>query len=199
MKNTLIALALTSVVSSSVFAAKVATVDLEIIKTKYTKAVDNAKLLSKDFEGAKAEMGVKVEKLKKLQAEAESANKDVENPVLSEIARADKKKEAQAKIQEFLKAQQEAKQYEQQVTAMFQQRGGNLDREIIADVRAKTELVAKEKGYELVVPKAVALYAVDTLDISNEVVAKLNAAYAANPVDTAAPVGPATTAPAAKK
>ena len=197
MKNTLIALALATAATSSAFAAKVATVDLEVIKQKYNKAIDGVKVLGKDFEGAKAEMNTKVEKLKKLQGEAEAANKGAEDPVLSETARADKKKEAQAKIQEFLKAQQETRQYEQQVQVMFQQRGGNLDREIIADVRAKSEVVAKEKGYELVIPKAAALYASDTLDISNDVVAKLNAAYAANPVNTAAPVAPA--APAGDK
>lgn len=193
MKKSLLALILSGLALSPAFAEKVAVVDLEVIKQQYTKAVDNAKGLGSAFESAKAQMGSMVEKLKKLQGEAEAAKKDAENPVLSETARTQKKAEFEAKAQEFLKAQQEARNFEQQAGSSFQQRAQQLDRDILNDVKVKTEVVAKEKGIDIVVPKGLALYAADTIDISAEVVKLLNAAHAANPVNPSAPVAPAAT------
>lgn len=193
MKKSLVALLLAGLTLTPAFAEKVATVDLDVIKLQYAKAVDNAKGLGTAFEGAKAQMASMVEKLKKLQSEAEAANKDAENPTLNDAARTQKKADAKTKIEEFLKAQQEARTFEQQAGGSFQQRAQQLDRDILADVRAKTEVVAKEKGIDIVIPKGLALYAVETTDISAEVVKLLNEAYAANPVNPTAPVVPAAT------
>jgi outer membrane protein len=197
MKKSLALLLLTGLSISPAFAEKVAVVDLEVIKQQYAKAIDNAKGLGSAFEGAKAQMGSMVEKLKKLQSEAEAANKDAENPTLNEAARTTKKADAKAKIEEFLKAQQEARTFEQQAGGSFQQRAQQLDRDILADVRAKSEVVAKEKSIDIVVPKGLVLYSADAIDISADVVKLLNAAYAANPVNPSEPVVPA--APEAKK
>lgn len=197
MKKSLLALILSGLALSPAFAEKVAVVDLETIKQQYNKALDNAKGLGAAFESAKAQMGSMVEKLKKLQSEAEAAKKDAENPVLSETARTQKKAEFEAKAQEFLKAQQEARNFEQQAGGTFQKRAQELDRDILNEVKAKTEIVAKEKGVDVVVPKGLVLYSVGTIDISADVVKLLNAAYAANPVNPSAPVAPA--APEATK
>jgi Skp family chaperone for outer membrane proteins len=200
MKKSIVALLLSGLALSPAFAEKVAVVDLEVIKQQYTKAVDNAKGLGSAFEGAKAQMASMVEKLKKLQSEAEAVKKDAENPTLNDAARTQKKAEFEAKAQEFLKFQQETQQFERSAGSSFQQRAQQLDRDILTDVRAKTEVVAKEKGVDIVVPKGMALFSADAIDISADVVKLLNAAYAANPVNPTAPVAPvAPAAPEAKK
>src|SRR6478609_2292868 len=114
MKKSLLALLLSGLALAPAFAEKVAVVDLEIIKQQYSKALDNAKNLGAAFEGAKAQMGSMVEKLKKLQSEAEALQKASADPMLSDVARTQKKAEFEAKAQEFLKAQQEARNFEQQ-------------------------------------------------------------------------------------
>jgi Skp family chaperone for outer membrane proteins len=199
MKKSLVALLLSGLALTPAFAEKVAVVDLEIIKQQYNKALDNAKGLGSAFEGAKAQMASMVEKLKKLQSEAEAAKKDADNPTLNDAARTQKKAEFEAKAQEFLKFQQETQQFERSAGSSFQQRAQQLDRDILTDVRAKTEVVAKEKSIDVVVPKGLALYSVDTIDISADVVKLLNAAYAANPVNPTAPAPAAPAAPDAKK
>ncbi len=192
MKKSLLAIALAGIAFVPAFAQqKVGVVDFLVIKQKYAKAVDNEKQLNGAVEGVKADLSARGDKLKKLQGEAESANKDAENPTLAEAARSAKKAEANQKIQEFLKSREEAMRVDQQAGMMLRQRAQQFEAEIVKDVSAKAELVAKEKGLDLVLAKGGTLYSAPSLDISEEVVKRLNEAYAANPVNPSAPVTPA--------
>ena len=192
MKTPLLALALSALALTPAFAQqKVGIVDFQVIKQKYAKAVENEKRLTKDVEGVKADLAARGEKLNKLKAEAEAANKDVENPTLAETARAAKKTEATQKIQEFLKSRDEAMRVDQQAGTIIRQRAQQFEMEIVKEVSEQAAAVAKEKGLDLVLAKGATLYSADSLDISQVVVDRLNSAHAANPVNPVAPLAPA--------
>ncbi len=192
MKTPLLALALSALSLTPAFAQqKVGIVDFQVIKQKYAKAVENEKRLTKDVEGVKADLAARGEKLNKLKAEAEAANKDVENPTLAETARAAKKTEATQKIQEFLKSRDEAMRVDQQAGTLIRQRAQQFEMEIVKEVSEQAAAVAKEKGLDLVLAKGATLYSADSLDISQVVVDRLNSAHAANPVNPVAPLAPA--------
>lgn len=192
MKTPLLALALSALALTPAFAQqKVGIVDFQVIKQKYAKAVENEKRLTKDVEGVKADLAARGEKLNKLKAEAEAANKDVENPTLAETARAAKKTEATQKIQEFLKSRDEAMRVDQQAGTLIRQRAQQFEMEIVKEVSEQAAAVAKEKGLDLVLAKGATLYSADSLDISQVVVDRLNSAHAANPVNPVAPLAPA--------
>ena len=192
MKTPLLSLALSALALTPAFAQqKVGIVDFQVIKQKYAKAVENEKRLTKDVEGVKADLAARGEKLNKLKAEADAANKDVENPTLAETARAAKKTEATQKIQEFLKSRDEAMRVDQQAGTLIRQRAQQFEMEIVKEVSEQAAAVAKEKGLDLVLAKGATLYSADSLDISQVVVDRLNSAHAANPVNPVAPLAPA--------
>lgn len=192
MKTPLLALALSALALTPAFAQqKVGIVDFQVIKQKYAKAVENEKRLTKDVEGVKADLAARGEKLNTLKAEADAANKDVENPTLAETARAAKKTEATQKIQEFLKSRDEAMRVDQQAGTLIRQRAQQFEMEIVKEVSEQAAAVAKEKGLDLVLAKGATLYSADSLDISQVVVDRLNSAHAANPVNPVAPLAPA--------
>lgn len=197
MKTSLLSLVLATLAMSPAFAQqKVGVVDFLVIKQKYAKAQDNEKRLGSAVEGVKADLAARGEKLKKLQSEAESANKDAENPTLAEAARTAKKTEAKQKIEEFLKSRDEAMRVDQQAGMSLRQRAQQFEAEIIKEVSEQSQAVAKEKGLDLVLAKGGTLYSAPALDISEDVVQRLNKAYAANPVNPETPVSAEAPKPA---
>lgn len=200
MKKSLLALSVLVFVATSASAASIGVVDLEVIKNEYVKAKDNDKNLKAAFENAKAEMQSRVEKLKKLQAEAELADKAAKDPMIKDDARAGKQAEAKQKAEEFFKEQGAARQFEQQTGQYFQQRAQQVDREIMIDVKTQSEAVAKERKIDLIVPKGLVLTSDASLDVSAAVVKRLNEAHAANqlnPTAMAPVAGTVTATPAA--
>lgn len=196
MKTTLLAFAALAFVTVSASAASVGVVDMEIIKNEYAKAKDYEKKIKADIERVRGEIGQQVEKLKALESAAKAADaaytKAKDDPMLKEDAKLAKKAEAQAKIDDFMREQKNVQQRDQEAGRYMQSAMKAIDAEIMGDIRAKSEQVAKARKLELVVPKGVALYADASLDISKEVVAKLNETYAQNPVAPGTPI----TAPA---
>ncbi len=71
-----------------------------------------------------------------------------------------------------------------------------MNKQIVADARVQAEKVAKAKGLNLIIGKAPVLFSDASLDVTDDVVKELNAAYKASapvtaPTITAAPVAPA--------
>lgn len=194
MKKHLLAIPALLALASFAGAANIGVVDLEVIKNDYAKAKDNDKNLKAALDNAKTEMGARIEKLNKIKSEAEAADKAANDPMIKEEAKASKKADAKIKIEDFLKEQNSVRQFDQQTAAYFQQRAQQVDREIMADVKAKSEIVAKERKLDVVLPKGLLLSSEPALDISADVVKKLNEAYAANPVNPSAPVNTAAAA-----
>jgi outer membrane protein len=122
------------------------------------------------------------EEMKKMQSNIEqivTEGREVEtkakNPAASDAARS----EAQAKMgelqQKLQKAQVDLQQFRQQAQKLAQQG----QKEELAPLQAKAveavKTVAEDKGIDLVVPKNSVIYSSDALEISDSVIAVLNA------------------------
>jgi outer membrane protein len=157
-------------------------------KTPVVGVVDVQRVLS-DYsafqaavEKVKGSVAPVEEEMKKMQANIEaivSEGRTIEtkakNPAASDEARA----EAQTKVnelqQKLQKAQVELQQFRQQAQQLAQQG----QQEELAPLQAKAveavKTVAEDKGIDLVIPKNTVIYSSDALEISDAVIAVLNA------------------------
>ena len=132
-----------------------------------------------------------------------------QDPMLSENGKKAVEAEFQQKSSTFQQRRAELQNFANEARGAIQQRVGEMNKQIFADARVHAEKVAKAKGLQLVIGKGQAFFADASLDITEEVLKEMNAAYkasapaapAAAPVAPAAPAAPAPAAgdkPAAK-
>jgi outer membrane protein len=99
----------------------------------------------------------------------------VNNPAASEEARS----EAQARLGELQaqlqRAQVEIQQFRQQAEQLVQQGKQEELAPLYAKAVEAVQTVAEDKGIDIVLPKNAVIYAADTLEISDAVIALLNA------------------------
>ena len=192
--------------SASVYAAapNVGLLDEQEIFKKYAKAVDLQAEVRKSEESAQASIGERVKVVEQLQTELLGVQKRGQDPMLSENGKKAVEAEFQQKSSTFQQRRAELQNFANEARGAIQQRVGEMNKQIFADARVHAEKVAKAKGLQLVIGKGQA-----SLDITEEVLKEMNAAYkasapaapAAAPVAPAAPAAPAPAAgdkPAAK-
>jgi outer membrane protein len=123
------------------------------------------------------------EEMQKMQAsienivtEGRAAETKAKNPAASEEARAEAQTQVAELQQQLQQAQVELQQFRQQAQQLAQQ-GQQTE---LAPLQEKAveavKTVAQDKGIDLVVPKNAVIYASDALEISDAVIAVLNAA-----------------------
>jgi len=180
--------------SASVFAAapNVGLLDEQEVFKKYAKAVDLQAEVRKSEESAQASVGERVKVVEQLQAELVGVQKRGQDPMLSENGKKAVEAELQQKNITFQQRRAELQNFVNEARGAIQQRVGEMNKQILADARAQAEKVAKAKGLQLVLGKSQAFFADASLDITEDVLKELNAAYKA-----AAPAAPAAPAPAA--
>ena len=172
--------------SASVFAAapNVGLIDEQEIFKTYAKAADLQAEIRKSEESAQASVGERVKVVEQLQADLVAAQKRGQDPMLSDNG----KKAVEAELQNFVN----------EARGAIQQRVGEMNKQILADARTQAEKVAKAKGLQLVLGKSQAFFTDASLDITQDVIKELNAAYkAAAPAVATPAVAPAPDAPAA--
>ena len=181
--------------SASVFAAtpSIGIVDEQEIFKKYAKATDLQAEIRKSEESAQASVNERIKAVEQLQAELQGIDKRAQDPMLSENGKKAVGAEFQQKNATFQQRRAELQNFVNEARNTIQQRVGELNKQIIADARAQAEKVAKAKGLNLIIGKAPVLFSDASLDVTEDVLKELNAAYKAT-----APVTPAVTpAPAA--
>ena len=182
-----------------VFAAapNVGVIDVAEVMNKYNKAVEIKAGIDKSIEVSKAAIAARGKEVDQLKADLDSTIKRSQDPILYEAGKKALQSEAQVKGGALQQRFNEYQQFAQNAQATVQQRANEMQNAVIADVKAQAEKIAKEKGLQLVIPKAIAFHADASLDLTEEVVKQLNASY-----KSAAPAGgdkPATgDKPAAK-
>ncbi|MFT5836892.1 MAG: outer membrane protein [Candidatus Azotimanducaceae bacterium] len=123
------------------------------------------------------------EEMKKMQAnieailiEGRAVETKAKNPAASEEARAEAIAEVGQLQQQLQQAQGDLQQFRQQA----QERAQQGQQEELAPLQAKAveavKTVAEDKGIDLVLPKNAVIYSSDSLEISDAVIAVLNAA-----------------------
>jgi Skp family chaperone for outer membrane proteins len=182
--------------SASVFAAtpSIGIVDEQEIFKKYAKATDLQAEIRKSEEAAQASVNERIKAVEQLQAELQSIDKRGQDPMLSENGKKAVGAEFQQKNATFQQRRAELQNFVTEARNTIQQRVGELNKQIIADARAQAEKVAKAKGLNLIIGKAPVLFSDASLDVTDDVLKELNAAYKATaPVTPAsAPVPPAS-------
>ena len=163
--------------------------------------IDTQRVITESIIGKAAKNNLEVEikkgqaKVAALKADFDKTVKDANNPMLNESGKKAAVGEAQAKQQNLQQRFNEYQQFVQQAQASIQARAGELEKAVLADVKTAAEKVAKEKGLQLILPKAVAFVADDSLNVTADIVKELNDSYkSAAP----APAAPAGDKPAAK-
>jgi len=184
--------------SASVYAAapNVGLLDEQEIFKKYAKAVDLQAEVRKSEESAQASVGERSKAVEQLQTELVAVQKRGQDPMLSENGKKAVDAEFQQKLATFQQRRAELQNFVNEARGAIQQRVGEMNKQILADARVQAEKVAKAKGLQLVLGKSQAFFSDASLDITEDVLKEMNAAYkAATPAVAPAPVAPA--APAA--
>ncbi|MEY3772041.1 MAG: hypothetical protein RL304_266 [Verrucomicrobiota bacterium] len=181
--------------SVSAAAPNVGVVDVAEVMAKYNKAIEIKGGIDQSLAQSKAQVEQKGKELEALKADFDKTVKDANNPMLNESGKKAAVGEAQAKQQNLQQRFSEYQQFVQQAQGSIQARAGELEKAVLADVKTAAEKVAKEKGLQLVLPKAVAFVADDSLNVTADIIKELNDSYkSAAP----APAAPAGDKPAAK-
>jgi outer membrane protein len=183
--------------SASVFAAapNVGYIDEQEVLNKYGKALELKADIRKSEESAQASVNERLKVVEQLQTELLGIQKRAQDPMLSENGKKTVDAEFQQKRGLFQQRNAELQNFANEANRAIQQRVGEMNKQIFTDVREQAQKIAKAKGLQLILGKAQILFADSSLDITEDVLKELNAAYkAASPA--VAPVAPAA-APAA--
>jgi len=161
----------------SAAAPNVGVVDVAEVMSKYNKAIEIKGGIDQSLAQSKAQVEQKGKELEALKADFDKTVKDANNPMLNESGKKAAVGEAQAKQQNLQQRFSEYQQFVQQAQGSIQARAGELEKAVLADVKTAAEKVAKEKGLQLILPKAVAFVADDSLNVTADIIKELNDSY----------------------
>lgn len=156
---------------------KVGVVDINEITAKYNKAIEQKASIQKSVDAAKASLQEKADELQKLQEDLKETQKRAQSPLLSDSGKQQIAAEFKVKQETFQQKYGQFQQLDQEASKTIQGRVQEMGRALDADVRPAVEKVAKSKGLDVVLPKAALLYNDNALDITEAVIADLNANY----------------------
>jgi Skp family chaperone for outer membrane proteins len=162
----------------------VVTVSMQKLFDGYYKASEANQRLESLRENAVAEAQEKEKSLQDIVANVNAKQEELQNPMLSDDAKAEKQAELEQIVTDGRQKQAEFQQWQQQTMNELNQRGQEIRRTLIDEiVKLVNEISLKEFQADLVldtsdimgtgVPSV--LYASDSLDITEKVLAKLNA------------------------
>ncbi len=174
-------------------APNVGVVDVAEVMAKYNKAIETKAGIDKSVQSSRDAVAEREKELQTLRADLESTVKRSQDPILNEAGKRSLQSEAQVKQGAFQQRQNEYVQFVQSVQGTIQQRVQEMERQVVADIRTQSEKIAKDKGLQLIVPKAVTFFVDGSLDITGDVIKALNDGY-----KSAAPAPAPAPAPAAK-
>lgn len=177
MKTLTTFLTLVAAVAAAGNPPKVGTVDLAEVAKKYTKVVEQQASIQKSAEAAKAALQEKADELQKLQEDINETVKRAQSPLLSDSGKQQLAAELKVKQDTGRQRYAQFQQLDAEAGKTLQGRIQEMSRALEADLRPAVEKIAKAKGLDVVLPKAGLLYGDASLDITDAVVAELNANY----------------------
>ncbi len=181
---------------------KVGTVDMNRAFKEYSKTKDAEAKINEAKNAAKKEYDDRAEEYKKALDEINKLNQQLEAPALSADAKSAKAKERDEKISSIKKMEQEINEFRQTRERQLQEQALRMREGIVKEI---TEIVmerVKAKSLDLVFDKSgmslngvpLLMYAPDSMDFTDEIVAALNKPGRASTSTDA----PAAASPAAK-
>ena len=175
MKTITAFLTLVAAVAAAGNPPKVGTVDIAEITKKYNKAIEQQASIQKSVDAAKVSVQEKVDEVQKLQDDLKETQKRAQSPLLSDSGKQQIAAEFKVKEDTFRQKYAQLQQLDQDARNTIQSRVQEMSRGLDADIRPAVEKIAKAKGLDLVIPKGTAIYSDASLDITEAVVAELNA------------------------
>ncbi len=202
LKTLLVSLALgaSALLAQAQPALKVAVVDMASLYDKHYKTEEQNAKLQVDEQRAQ-------EDLQRLNAEGnvivaayQELTEQINNPVLSNEAKAKLEADAQAKLEEIQTKQNEVQTFRQNVQRTLQTRIGNFRDLLLEELGKIATDIAKQKGATLLIDKSAPagfgisnfIYVDPAYEITDDVMAVVNKGRPAKP-----PAAPAATKPAA--
>ena len=161
----------------------IVTIDMQKLLDGYYKAAQATQRLESVQQQAVAEREEKAKELQDMVTAAQATQEELQNPVLSDDSKAEKEAEIQQMGQQIQIAQQAAQQWWQQKVNDLQQQSQEISRDLINEiVKITNEIALKDFGADLVLDSSspaggipTILYGSDQLDITDKVLAQLNA------------------------
>lgn len=175
-----VALFLTSQASQAQL--KLGTVDMNRIFAEYYKTKEAETKLNEARNAAKAEFDERLETLKKGMESINSLNAELEKPELSPEKKDQLTKDRDAKVNEARNLDREIAEFRSTRERQLQEQFVRMRKDIVEDILKTIADKVKSDGYDLVLDKSgqsigqvpVVIFARDTYDFSNDIIATLN-------------------------
>jgi outer membrane protein len=178
MKKITTAFLASLLIATGLFAQKtpvVGVVDVQRVLADYSEFQSAVEKVRGSVAPVEEEMKKMQANIESIVAEGRTVETKAKNPAASDEARAEAQAQVNELQQKLQKAQVELQQFRQQAQQLAQQG----QKEELAPLQAKAveavKTVSEDKGIDLVVPKNAVIYASDALEISDAVIAVLNA------------------------
>ena len=184
---------------------KIGTVDMKKIFESYYKTKDAEQRINEARNAAKKELEERMESYQKGLAEAKKLNEEIENPALSNDAKAKKSKERDDKVGELKNMEREITEFRTTREKQLQEQSGRMRSGIVDEINKIVMDKVKAENYDVVFDKSgmslngvsVVMYAKDSFDFTEAVVTALNKNKGNEPAPAPAATEKAT--PAAPK
>jgi len=186
-------------------APKILVIDLARALDNYYKNQDARAKLNNDAQKAQEQLDELTKQMQAIQSQYNDLMEQSKNPVSKPEVRSQAEADAQKKVQEFQRHQQEAQRFANDTRASLQQRAKNYNDILLEDIKNSATAIARARGATLVLDKGgpslmnvpTVVYADASYDITDDVLKDLNkdkpATTPAPAAATAAPAAPAAT------
>jgi len=185
--------------SASVFAAapNIGFVDEQEVFGKYAKSVELQAELTKSRDTARAAIAEREKTLGQMRDELLAIDKRGVDPMLSENGKKTVAAEFQQKNVLYQQRRNELQNFANEAQGAIQQRVTEMNKQVVADMRAASEKVAKARKLQIILGKSQAFFAESSLEVTNDVLKEMNDAFKAAAPAVAPAAAPAAPAPAA--
>jgi outer membrane protein len=185
--------------------SKIATVDMNKIFSAYYKTKDAETRINEARTSAKKELDDRMETYKKNLDAINKLNEDINKPELSKEAKDEKSKARDEKIAETKNLEREITEFKQTREKQLQEQAVRMRNGIVDEITKLVQEKVKSENYDLVLDKSgsslngvpILIFARESLDFSDEIIAQLNKNKPAG--DAAAAPAAADKSPAKKK
>jgi len=182
IRNLLLA-SLTMAIVTSLPAATIVTVSMQKLFDGYYKSAEASERIDSVRQQAMEEAQTKEQDLQAVATEVQGMQEELQNPMLSDDAKAEKEQEIRTIIDEARQKQAQYQQWQQQTTAEIQRRSAQVRAGLIEEiVKVVNDIALKDYSADLVFDTSdiigsgvpTVLYADSDLDITDKVLQELN-------------------------
>lgn len=154
------------------------TVDMGMLYNEYWKAQEAQEKFQSSVENAQKEIQTMMQEGQSMAEELQSYQEKLSNPAISEGSKQEILTQAQETANLIRQKEAEVNNYRQATDRTLQQRRQSIVNLHLSEIREVVNEIAQEKGADIVLNTngMAVVFHKDSLDISQEVLAKLNAA-----------------------